>query len=89
MTDEGIARDNQTTVLNALKLINAPSAIAQDTDSDGLVDDWERYYFGNLNFNGGGDNDGDSIANLHEQQGGTDPVADLGLEVFTPLEAEQ
>jgi hypothetical protein len=56
-----------------------------DSDGDGLPDPWELQYFGNLNQNGLGDWDGDGINNLQEFQKGTDPVKDIGLQVFTLL----
>ena len=41
-------------------------ALEKDTDTDGLADDWERYYFGNLAQNGAGDPDTDKVSNLQE-----------------------
>jgi uncharacterized protein YkwD len=45
-----------------------------DADRDGLPDDWERRYFGNLNKAAGGDADGDGLTNLAEYQLGTSPA---------------
>lgn len=50
---------------------------ANDTDGDGLPDDWERAMFGNLDRDGTGDFDGDGISDLQEYLDGTDP---LGLD---------
>lgn len=45
-----------------------------DTDADGLDDDWEMEWFGNLSQTGRGDPDGDGENNLIEQVRGTDPT---------------
>ena len=45
-----------------------------DTDSDGLSDDWEMTYFGDLSQGPDGDYDGDGATNLEEYQAGTDPA---------------
>ena len=45
-----------------------------DSDSDGLPDDWEMNYFGNLDYGPEDDPDGDSLSNLGEYQAGTDPT---------------
>ncbi len=56
-----------------------------DADGDGMLDSWEMTYFGNLNQNGGGDWDADGVSNLQEYLNGTNPTAQPGLQVFTPL----
>lgn len=45
-----------------------------DTDSDGLPDKWEQYYFTNLSANGAGHGDGDGVSNADEYAGGTNPT---------------
>src|SRR5262245_13344021 len=45
-----------------------------DTDGDGLRDDWENKFFGNLSANPGDDPDGDGLTNAQEQTLGTDPT---------------
>jgi hypothetical protein len=45
-----------------------------DTDGDGMDDDWEVAYFGNLSRNGTGDFDGDGVSDLAEFRAGTDPT---------------
>ena len=44
-----------------------------DTDGDGMDDDWEVAYFGNLSRNGEGDLDSDGASDLSEFLAGTDP----------------
>jgi hypothetical protein len=47
-----------------------------DTDGDGLPDDWERSYAGNLTtLNGAGDNDADGVPNSQEYLADTDPLS--------------
>ncbi|MGD9158479.1 MAG: chitobiase/beta-hexosaminidase C-terminal domain-containing protein, partial [Desulfobacteraceae bacterium] len=45
-----------------------------DTDGDGLDDDWEMTYFGTLDRDGTGDFDGDGISDLDEFLNGSDPT---------------
>jgi hypothetical protein len=64
-----------------------------DSDGDGLPDDWERAYFGNLSQGPNGDFDGDGLSNFQEWILGTNPTnaaapdttGTLKLQVFTPL----
>jgi len=64
-----------------------------DSDGDGLPDNWELQYFGNLSQGANGDPDGDGVTNLQEYQQGRNPtksaLADDGdfvnLKVHTPL----
>lgn len=46
----------------------------EDSDQDGLPDDWERFHFAGLGQGAGGDADGDGEDNLREWRGGTSPV---------------
>jgi hypothetical protein len=48
--------------------------LAWDTDNDGLDDDWEVAYFGNLSRNGSADFDGDGASERQEFLAGTDPT---------------
>lgn len=50
-------------------IINVP----YDSDVDGLPDYWERNTFGNLTYNGLGDQDDDRVTNAQEYQLGTNP----------------
>src|SRR5262249_12762328 len=45
-----------------------------DTDHDGLDDNWERLYFGNLSAGPKDDPDGDGFNNAREQAMGTNPT---------------
>jgi hypothetical protein len=44
-----------------------------DQDQDGLPDDWERHYFGNLSHSGTADSDGDGLTDAAEFAQGTNP----------------
>jgi len=65
-----------------------------DTDGDGLPDNWEMLYFGNLNQTAAGDFDGDGVTNLQEYLEGrnpakgmiTDPGTVINLKVHRPLD---
>ena len=45
-----------------------------DSDGDGLPDDWEMRYFGDLTHGPNEDNDSDGLTNLQEYQHGTNPI---------------
>ncbi|MGM0739721.1 MAG: Ig-like domain-containing protein, partial [Bacteroidota bacterium] len=46
-----------------------------DSDNDGMPDDWEMQYFSTLDRDGTGDFDGDGISDLDEYLNGTDPAS--------------
>ena len=48
--------------------------LAPDTNSNGLPDDWETFYFGAIGQNPMADPDGDGHSNLQEFQAGSDPL---------------
>jgi hypothetical protein len=55
-----------------------------DSDGDGMDDDWEVAYFGNLARDGTGDFDGDGATDLQEFLAGTDPTnSNSVFRVFT------
>ncbi|MFH1499408.1 MAG: sugar-binding protein [Verrucomicrobiota bacterium] len=45
-----------------------------DTDTDGIPDFWELYYFGDLTRDGSGDYDNDGLSDHFEYQGGGNPI---------------
>ncbi len=45
----------------------------EDSDGDGLPDDWERFHLGGLEPTATGDDDRDGISNIDEHQAGTRP----------------
>ena len=47
---------------------------AEDFDADGMSDNWEMTYFGNLSRDGSGDADSDGHSDLEEFQAGSDPT---------------
>ncbi len=49
-------------------------ACSNDSDTDGLPDEWEMQYFGDLNQGAGDDPDNDGLNNLEEYQHGTNPM---------------
>jgi YD repeat-containing protein len=49
-------------------------AVFTDTDGDGMDDNWEIQYFGNLARNGLGDFDGDGVSDKSEYLAGTSPA---------------
>jgi hypothetical protein len=54
-----------------------------DTDHDGLPDDWERFYFGDLSAGPDDDADGDGASNLSEYRAGTNPVSKASVLAVT------
>ena len=69
-------------------------ASSTDSEPDGLPDDWETFWFGNLDPTGTGDPDGDGLSNAKEFDQGTDPTKPdqgdlantIALTVFLPQE---
>lgn len=68
---------------NAPENTPLPAALAYDTDGDGLADSWELEHFGNLDYNGLDDPDGDGLNNFAELFGGTDPGSGTPAELAT------
>jgi hypothetical protein len=64
------ATDGTLTAERGVNIIVHP---ANDTDGDGMDDDWEREKFGNLDKDGTEDTDGDGRTDLQEFEDGTDP----------------
>lgn len=67
-------------IATALELDAAMNATVAETfvdsDSDGLPDYWETFYFGDLSRDGSGDFDGDGILDKFEWQARTNPIVD-------------
>jgi hypothetical protein len=60
-------------------LMDGRNAGTDDNDTDGILDYWEYYYFGNLNQNSGNDFDLDGASNLNEYNEGTNPTNNTSL----------
>ncbi len=65
---DGTLKDTQRITLTI------SSSSGGDSDGDGMPDDWEMLYFGNLDRDRTGDFDGDGISDLDEYLNGTDPT---------------
>jgi Bacterial TSP3 repeat len=83
-TGDGVA-------LEAQRLVNVVLFNVQDTDGDGLPDNWETQYGLNPNDSTGtngpnGDPDGDGFTNLQEYLAGTNPRDPLSLLRITNLD---
>jgi len=76
---DGILEDSQRVILTIYS--------TEDTDGDGMPDDWEIERFGTLDRDGTGDFDGDGISDLDEYLNGTDPTSSNAPsipEIFSP-----
>ena len=73
-----VLTDSPTFFVRATELYPDGSAgtlsARDDTNSNGLSDIWEQYYFGYLGVNPAADPDGDGRTNLQEYQAGTNPL---------------
>jgi hypothetical protein len=65
------AINDRNAIINGLTLERISPVT--DVDNDGLRDDWEQKYFGNLDATGTGDPDADEVSNTEEQTLGIDP----------------
>jgi uncharacterized repeat protein (TIGR02543 family) len=70
---DSIAVSSTNLTLAMVRPITLTANFAADSDSDGLADDWELQYFGNLSQSGAGDPDADTVSNLNEFLLGTNP----------------
>ncbi len=59
---------------------NGILTVLADIDKDGLSDEWEKQYFGNLNETADGNPDNDDFTNLEEYKNGTDPTKETAVE---------
>ena len=58
-----------------------------DTDGDGLPDEWEMKYFDDLSQNGNGDYDNDNYTNKEEYDAGSIPTNSASMPLGTDKEA--
>jgi 6-phosphogluconolactonase (cycloisomerase 2 family) len=71
------ADDGQLQATNSLVISVAALGTSVDSNSNGIADAWEYYYFGGLNVPKGGPNDdfdGDGLSNMYKYVTGTDPT---------------
>ncbi|MCC6234361.1 MAG: hypothetical protein IT580_17095 [Verrucomicrobiales bacterium] len=89
-----LLRDNLTShdlgqpqYYNALKAALLAAAVPADTDADGLPDDWELGWFGNLSPTPTSDEDGDGADSLSEFTFGSSPASAASVPTFLPVVA--
>lgn len=68
----------QVKAVFSLRFENLAAAVSIDSDSDGLSDGWERFYFADLNQTAAGDFDLDGLSNIWEFSNGTNPATVMG-----------
>ena len=66
VASDGVLEDSQTPRITI--------CTADDSDCDGMDDQWEQDHFGTLDRDGTGDYDGDGVSDLDEFLNGTDPA---------------
>ncbi|TBW56060.1 hypothetical protein EZI54_10490 [Marinobacter halodurans] len=66
-----MASDGELTASRAAEVVVFPN---DDTDGDGMNDDWEREHFGDLSHDGTEDTDGDGVTDLEEFNRDSDPT---------------
>ncbi len=77
-----IASDGE---LSSNRRANVDVLSGNDSDNDGMDDDWELEHFGTLDRDGTGDFDGDGISDLDEFLLGSDPRTGLGSGPSVPV----
>ena len=65
-------------------LTNPVPSGAVDSEPDGLLDDWEVFYFSHLGENGAGDPDSDTFTNEQEETAGSNPT----ITASTPVDID-
>ena len=68
--DGPAARERHVKLVSAFRF---DMGIVQDSDGDGLPDDWETFHFGSLAQGASGDPDQDGVQNIHEYRTDCDP----------------
>lgn len=71
---QSLANDLAANDYNDRRDIFVLTLSSADSDGDGMNDDWEVTYFGNLSLDGTADSDGDGARDLAEFEAGTDPT---------------
>jgi Tol biopolymer transport system component len=73
------ANDIVTDDYNLTRDIFVLRLAASDSDADGLDDDWEMTYFGDLSHDGKADTDSDGLTDRQEFFAGTNPINDTSV----------
>jgi autotransporter-associated beta strand protein len=72
------SEDGTTNRIRHIKMVSAmrrDMGIVNDSDNDGIPNDWEMFHFGDLTQTATGDADGDGVNNLAEYNADTNPAA--------------
>lgn len=71
---QSFSTDFTTNILTANRNLFVAKILVGDSDHDGMDDDWEMAYFGNLSHDGTADTDGDGLTDYQEFLAGTNPI---------------
>jgi Tol biopolymer transport system component len=71
---QSFSLDLNTNILTANRNLFIARIMVGDSDHDGMDDDWEMTYFGDLSHDGTADTDGDGMTDLQEFLAGTNPI---------------
>jgi hypothetical protein len=71
---QSFSTDLNTNILTANRNLFTTRIMVGDSDHDGMDDDWEMTYFGNLSHDGTADTDGDGLTDYQEFLAGTNPI---------------
>jgi RHS repeat-associated protein len=73
--------DGKPRLSGAAPDIGCDEFVMIDTDSDGMFDDWENWFFGSLSQDGTGDYDGDRVTDGQEYAQCTDPASNVDTDL--------
>ena len=76
---QSFSMDLNTNILTANRNLFVAKILVGDSDHDGMDDDWEMTYFGNLSHDGTADTDGDGLTDYQEFLAGTNPIDNNSL----------